>query len=160
MPTRPLSPWDSPGKNIWSGLPFPSPGDLPNPGTEPGSPTLEADTLTSEPPGKPSRGERELNVIMYRRCLILCPKCSIDGHFLKIAFTFIIIYFAEMHTNVTNNLLCVYIYVCVCVYIYVYVYVCVCVYIYIWLLWVLAVAREIFYLCCGMWNLLVAARGI
>ena len=30
-------------------LPFPSPGDLPNPGTEPGSPTLQADSLLSEP---------------------------------------------------------------------------------------------------------------
>ena len=38
---------------IWSGLPFPSPGDLPNPGIEPGSPALEADALTYEPPGKP-----------------------------------------------------------------------------------------------------------
>ena len=37
----------------WSGLPFPSPGDLPDPGIKPGSPTLEADALTSEPPGKP-----------------------------------------------------------------------------------------------------------
>ena len=37
----------------WSGLPFPSPGDRPNPGIEPRSPTLQADTLTSEPPGKP-----------------------------------------------------------------------------------------------------------
>ena len=36
-----------------SGLPFPSPGDLPEPGTEPGSPALEADALASEPPGKP-----------------------------------------------------------------------------------------------------------
>ena len=35
----------------WSGLPFPSPGDLPNPGIEPGSPTLQADALQSEPPG-------------------------------------------------------------------------------------------------------------
>ena len=35
------------------GLPFPSPGDLPNPGIEPGSPTLQADSLPSEPPGKP-----------------------------------------------------------------------------------------------------------
>ena len=35
-----------------SGLPFPSPGDLPVPGIEPGSPTLEADALTSEPPEK------------------------------------------------------------------------------------------------------------
>ena len=36
----------------WSGLLFPSPGDLPDPGIEPRSPTLQADTLTSEPPGK------------------------------------------------------------------------------------------------------------
>ena len=38
----------------WSGLPFPSPGDPPNPGIEPGSPTLRADSLLSELPGKPS----------------------------------------------------------------------------------------------------------
>ena len=40
-------------QEYWSGLPFPSPGDLPDPGIEPGSPSLEADALTSEPPGKP-----------------------------------------------------------------------------------------------------------
>ena len=40
-------------QEYWSGLPFPSPGDLPNPGIEPGSPTFQADALTSEPPGKP-----------------------------------------------------------------------------------------------------------
>ena len=38
----------------WSGLPFPSPGDLPNSGIEPRSPALQADALPSEPPGKPS----------------------------------------------------------------------------------------------------------
>ena len=38
-------------QEYWSGLPLPSPGDLPDPGIEPRSPTLEADTLTSEPPG-------------------------------------------------------------------------------------------------------------
>ena len=38
----------------WSGLPFPSPGDLPNPGIKPGSPASEADSLPSEPPGKPT----------------------------------------------------------------------------------------------------------
>ena len=36
-----------------SGLPFPSPGDHPNPGIQPRSPSLQADALTSEPPGKP-----------------------------------------------------------------------------------------------------------
>ena len=40
-------------QEYWSGLPFPSPGDLPNPGIEPRSPALQADALTSEPPGKP-----------------------------------------------------------------------------------------------------------
>ena len=40
-------------QDYWSGLPFPSPGDLPKPGTEPGSPTLQADALPSEPPGQP-----------------------------------------------------------------------------------------------------------
>ena len=41
-----------PRQEDWSGLPFPSPGDLPYPGIEPGSPTLQADALPSEPPGK------------------------------------------------------------------------------------------------------------
>ena len=40
-------------QEYWSGLPFPSPGDLPDPEIEPGSSTLQADTLPSEPPGKP-----------------------------------------------------------------------------------------------------------
>ena len=38
-------------QEYWSGLPFPSPGDLPNPGIEPGSPAFQADALTSEPQG-------------------------------------------------------------------------------------------------------------
>ena len=41
-------------QEYWSGLPFLSPGDLPGPGIEPGSPTLQADALLSEPPGKQS----------------------------------------------------------------------------------------------------------
>ena len=41
-------------QECWSGLPFPSPGDLPHPGIEPRSPALQADALTSEPPGKPA----------------------------------------------------------------------------------------------------------
>ena len=39
----------------WSGLPFPSPGDLPNPGVKPESPVLQADSLPTGPPGKPSQ---------------------------------------------------------------------------------------------------------
>ena len=41
-------------QEYWSRLPFPSPGDLPDPGIEPRSPALQADTLPSEPPGKDS----------------------------------------------------------------------------------------------------------
>ena len=40
-------------QEYWNGLLFPSPGDLPNPETELRSPTLHADALLSEPPGKP-----------------------------------------------------------------------------------------------------------
>ena len=39
-------------KEYWSGSPFPSPEDLPDPGIEPKSPTLQADALPSEPLGK------------------------------------------------------------------------------------------------------------
>ena len=39
-------------QEYWSGLPFPSPGDLPEPGIEPRSLTLQADTLPSKPPGR------------------------------------------------------------------------------------------------------------
>ena len=41
-------------QEYWCGLPWPPPGDLPNPGIEPRCPTLQADSLLSEPPGKPS----------------------------------------------------------------------------------------------------------
>ena len=42
-----------PKQEYWSGLSFPSPGDLPNPGTEPVSPALVGRLFTTEPPGKP-----------------------------------------------------------------------------------------------------------
>ena len=45
-------------QEYWSALPFPSPGDLPDPGIEPRSSALQADNLSSEPPGKPMFQER------------------------------------------------------------------------------------------------------
>ena len=42
-----------PRQEYWSGLPFPSPGDLPNPGIEPESPALAGGFFPIEPPGKP-----------------------------------------------------------------------------------------------------------
>ena len=53
-----------------SKLPFPSPGDLPDPGIEPGSPTLQVDSLPFEPPGKPI--SMETKVFMIRRNYKLC----------------------------------------------------------------------------------------
>ena len=50
-------------QEYWSGLPFPSPGDPPDPGIEPRSPTLQADALPSEPPGKPSKCFRPHHIL-------------------------------------------------------------------------------------------------
>ena len=54
QPARLLCPWGFSRQESWSELPCPAPGDLPNPGIKPRSPTLQADPLQSEPPGKPS----------------------------------------------------------------------------------------------------------
>ena len=51
-------------QEYWSGLPFPSPGDLPNPGIKPGSPALQADALLSELSRKPSRMREEGDSMM------------------------------------------------------------------------------------------------
>ena len=46
-------------QEYWSGLSFPSPGNLPDPGIKPRSPALQTGTLTSEPPGKPQNNTNE-----------------------------------------------------------------------------------------------------
>ena len=57
-------------QECWSGLPFPSPGDLPDPGIKPGSPALQADALLSEPPGKAPKNrngdEKQLYTITWK----------------------------------------------------------------------------------------------
>ena len=58
-------------QEYWSGLPFPSPGDLPDPGIEPKSPTLQADALTSEPPGKQT---------LQTNITGMCGECSQCAH--------------------------------------------------------------------------------
>ena len=54
LPARLPCPCEFSRQDYWSGLSFPSPGDLPNLGIKPGSPTLQADSSPSEPPGKPN----------------------------------------------------------------------------------------------------------
>ena len=51
-------------QEYWSGLPFPSPGDLPNPGIRPRSPALQTDSLPSELPGKP-QNQVSHNIMIY-----------------------------------------------------------------------------------------------
>ena len=46
VPHQPPLSMEFSGQEYWSGLPFPSPGDLPDPGIEPGSPALQADSLS------------------------------------------------------------------------------------------------------------------
>ena len=57
----------------WSGLPFPSPGDLPNPVIEPGSPTLQADFLSSEPQEKP---REQVETCILTLWSLLVPRTS------------------------------------------------------------------------------------
>ena len=52
-------------QGYWSGLPFPSPEDLPDPGIKPGSPILQADALLSEPPGKSNAPIRKNETELY-----------------------------------------------------------------------------------------------
>ena len=61
-------------QEYWSGLPFLPPGDLPNPGIEPRSTTLQADSLPAEPPGKPNNtGVGSLSLLQR---IFLTPKSN------------------------------------------------------------------------------------
>ena len=54
-------------QEYWNGLPFPSSGDLSDPGIEPGSPTLQADSLLFEPPRKPKINHAQQHVTVRQR---------------------------------------------------------------------------------------------
>ena len=56
-----------PGQEYWSGLPFPSPGDLPDPGIKTISPVLAGGFFTIEPPGKPNK-----SLIMFKIWVSVC----------------------------------------------------------------------------------------
>ena len=68
-------------QEYWSELLFPSPGDLSNPGVEPRSLTLQADSLPSEPPGKPPGNYECRHAKLLQLCLTLCDPmdCSPPG---------------------------------------------------------------------------------
>jgi len=57
-------------QEYWSGLPLPSPEDLPDPGVEPGSPALQVDFLLSQPPGRPHAFINQSLIFMINALLI------------------------------------------------------------------------------------------
>jgi len=59
-----------PRQEYWSGLPFPSPGDLLDPGIKPGSPPLQVDALLSEPPGNPKIKQHFKLFLKYLRKVV------------------------------------------------------------------------------------------
>ena len=71
---------DSPGKNYWSGLSCLLPGDLPNPGIEPGSPSLQVDSLPAELQGKPHMHDTgTVCVCVYYKIQVPIPKMLLAG---------------------------------------------------------------------------------
>ena len=60
-----------PSQEYWSGLPFPSLGDLPNSGIKPPSPVLAGGFFTTEPPGKPMHMDRRIQI---ETCLIFMSR--------------------------------------------------------------------------------------
>ena len=79
QPTRLLCPWGFSRQEYRSGLPCPPPGDHPNPGIETRSPMLQADTLPSEPPGKPKKTGVD-SLFLFQG---IFPSCSVTDLILK-----------------------------------------------------------------------------
>ena len=67
QPTKLLCPWDSPGKNTGVGCHFLLQGNLPNSGIKPRSPALQADSLPSEPSGKPKQQEGRKGITGFKK---------------------------------------------------------------------------------------------
>ena len=65
-----LCPWGFSRQEYWNGLPCPPLGDFPIPGIKPRSPTLQVDSLQSEPSGKP---KNDLPYVLLVTIQILCP---------------------------------------------------------------------------------------
>ena len=112
-------------QEYWSELPFPSPGDLPNPGIKPGSPMLQADALRSEPPGKlckivsnSSVNLRfefeyhfkvvlccELSALVLCHFFLVCFLTDLKGVFVSPYFLFCFPSFAKLIVNCSRNTL-------------------------------------------------------
>ena len=75
QPARFLCPWDFSRQEYWSGLPFPSLGDLPDPGINCRSPSLQVDSLLSKPPEKPKSPIKE-HLFIVSNIMNVPPCCE------------------------------------------------------------------------------------
>ena len=87
---------------IWSGLPFPSPGDLPYPGIKPMSPALQADSLLFEPPWEHSH--KKWNVQSACRTSESNKILYLNSIWIKIKLAMLLLYIVMFLTLDTNNL--------------------------------------------------------
>ena len=71
-----VPPWDSPGKSTRVGCHFPSSGDLPDPGIEPGSPAFQADALTSEKKSKTTKRDGAIYHVLRLKKIQYCENDS------------------------------------------------------------------------------------
>ena len=76
-------------QEFWSGLPFPSPGALPNPGIKPASPTLAGRFFTTEPPGKPTL---HLQLLRNTGCIPCAVQYILVGYFIHNSLDLLIPY--------------------------------------------------------------------
>ena len=138
QPARHLCPWGFSRQEYWSGLPCPSPEDIPNPPIEPRSPTLQADSLPSEPPGKPLSkselmylGESRLLFFTYVDAKInivsLSPRNMIDFQSSRCFNSEDTTILSSVNSQCSE---CVSVmlwnFICVCIYIYIYTHAHIC----------------------------------
>ena len=83
QPTRLLCPLDFPGKDYWSALSFPSPGDLPNPGIEHRSPALQEDSLPTELQSSRVKGSEDTRIKVAQNDFLLPNTLNIGWSFLQ-----------------------------------------------------------------------------
>ena len=91
-------PWGFSRPEYWSGLSGPPPEDLPNPGIEPMSPTLQVDSLPAEPPGKPLK--LQIKIEQYR-----VPVYPLAGHMHRLLYINIPHLSGVLATNIETTLI-------------------------------------------------------
>ena len=103
QPTRLLCLWGFSRQDYWSRLPCPPQGDLPNPGIELWSPTLQVDSLPSEPPGKP----KSTGVVCRALLQGIFPTQGLNPHLLfpALAGGFLVFFFFYHQCHVGSSVL-------------------------------------------------------